>query len=303
MKVLTINLNESLPKTKRVACIGFFECIHIGHQKLLKECFKYEGTKTFLTFAFQDDIQINKSLNQLLMTREQRIEIVKEYGFDEYIEILFNKETQNMPYYEFDKILHDWGIETLVCGYDFHYGKNRSGNITTLKNSMYFKVVVIDKLSINNQKISSSYIKSLIQAGEVDVAAKLLGRYYTIRSHVIKGKQLGRKIGFPTANLKKEFNYVYPKTGVYAGYVVVNEKKHEAMINVGYNPTVEILVEPIIEAHIFDFNEDIYDKKVEVEFVKHIRKEEKFDDLESLVSKIKEDEIKVRKYFNEITSI
>lgn len=304
MEIITLDLiKDSLKKTNRVACIGFFECIHKGHQQLLESCFAFEGKKTFITFVFEDGIMINKQLDELLMTRKQKIEIVESYGFDEYVEIIFNQDTQTITYDVFEKILSKWGIKTLICGYDFHYGQNRIGNTDTLQASGLFEVIVVEKLSDGTQKISSSYIKKLIKAGDIVKAAYLLGRNYTIRSHIIKGKQLGRKIGFPTANLKKKFNYVLPKVGVYAGYVYVDKIKYQAMINVGYNPTVEYLAEPVIEAHIFDFNVDIYGKEIDVEFETFIRDEKKFDSLDALVKQIKQDEIKVREYFNGTISL
>lgn len=287
------NIKNIVPK-KRVACIGFFESIHIAHQQLLLECMKYEKTKSFITFSFESEIEISKNIQTYLIRRDQKIELIKSYGFDEYIEIQFNRNTQNLSHQDFELFLSSIGIEILICGFDFRYGKNRSGNIDTLKQSNQFDVVVINEVQEKKNKVSTTQIKQLLDNGEIEKVNQLLKRSYSIRSKVIEGKKLGRKIGYPTANLENNSNYHIPKIGVYFGQVVVGCIAHYAMISVGLNPTVEILKKPVIEAHILDFNEDIYGKDVDVLFIKRLRDEIKFDSLENLISQLKKDEEEVR---------
>lgn len=296
MKIIQIDITKQNIEIKnRVACIGFFESLHIAHQKLLQQCLKYDGVKTFITFVFESDVQIAKNIQTYLMRRDQKIEFVKSFGFDEYIEIIFNKNTQALLYTEFEMILKSMGIHTLVCGFDFKYGKERKGDIYTLKQCNYFNVVVVEEVNTEESKISSTQIKTLLDNGKVEKVNLLLKRPYSIRAKVIEGKKLGRKIGYPTANLENDSRYHAPKIGVYFGKVLVKQKEYYAMISVGLNPTVEVLQKPVIESHILDFNQDIYGEEVDVLFIKRLRDEIKFDSLESLISQLVEDEKEVRR--------
>lgn len=296
MELIQIDITkQNIEQKNRVACIGFFESLHIAHQQLLQECLKYEGIKTFITFVFDNDIQISKNIQTYLMRRDQKIELVKSFGFDEYVEIIFNKNTQALSYLEFEKVLKEMGIHTLVCGFDFKYGKERKGSIQTLKQCEYFDLIVVDEVNDEEHKISSTQIKQLLDKGEIEKVNQLLRRPYSIRAKVIEGKKLGRKIGFPTANLENQSKYHTPKIGVYFGKVIVRDQMHYAMISVGLNPTVEVLQKPVIESHILDFNQDIYNEEVDVLFIKRLRDEIKFDSLESLISQLEQDEKEVRR--------
>lgn len=295
MQVIQIDITkEKLVSKARVACIGFFESLHCAHQKLLEACFKYKGCKSFITFHFDEKVQINKNTDTYLMNRNQKIEFVQSFGFDEYIEINFNSDTQQLTHQEFERVLHEMGVTTLICGFDFQYGQNRIGNVSTLQQSRYFNVVVINEMTTETTKISSTLIKMYLDKGEVEAVCKLLNRGYAIRSVVVEGKKLGRKIGFPTANLENKLSYHVPKIGVYYGQVVIDKVQYPAMISVGLNPTVETLVKPVIEANILDFNQDIYGKEVDVVFLKRLRDEIKFDSLDALIQQLHQDEKTVR---------
>lgn len=296
MEVMQINLMQIPQREKtRIACIGVFDALHLAHQALLKQCFQYEGIKSFITFVFEDAIHIHKNTKQYLLNRQQRIEIVQQYGFDEYIEIIFDEDLKNLSPQQFVIQLQKLGIKTLICGFDFKFGKNREGDVSFLKQCGLFHVDVIEELKYNDEKIASSYIQNAVKNGDMQLVFAMLGRYYTIRAKVVEGKKLGRTIGYPTANLAKELHYYYPKVGVYYGFVGIKNVQYPAMISVGFNPTVETLHTPVIEAHILDFNSDIYGEIVDVVFVDRIRDEIKFNHLDELIEQLKKDEQYVRK--------
>ncbi len=300
MNILKLNIfHDTLPYKKRVACIGFFDALHQGHQTLIKECLKYDGVKTFITFSFSEKLIIPKANNEYLFNETQKINYISKLGIEDYIEIIFDENVKNMTPLQFEETLIKLGVETLICGFDFKYGCHRQGDITTLSNNKNFNVVVIPEIALHNEKISSTSIKEYLSKGDICRVNQLLGRFYRIQSKVVEGKKLGRKIGYPTANLEKDLQYVLPKVGVYYGNVIIDEKSYAAMISVGYNPTVELLQSPVIEAHILDFNENIYYKTVEVEFIDRIRDEIKFNSLEALIEQLKSDELWVRKHLKD----
>ncbi|XP_075704196.1 bifunctional riboflavin kinase/FMN adenylyltransferase-like [Rhinoderma darwinii] len=194
-----------------------------------------------------------------------------------------------------DFLVYYFNPSFIVVGYDHHFGKNKSGNINTLKHyaaTYSYKVDEISIQAIDELKISSTLIRQAIQTGEIDKANMLLGYAYFLQGTIIKGKQLGRTIGFPTANiaLPKE-NKILPPKGVYVVTFIINgeETTYKGMLNIGVNPTVENTQDIKIEVHIFDFNKEIYGREVTISFKQKIRDEIKFADINALKAQLEED--------------
>ena len=192
-------------------------------------------------------------------------------------------------------------IKHIICGFDFHFGKNGEGNFETLiqneKND--YEVSVIKKQEYNHHKISSSYLKEALTNGDVELVEKLLGRYYCVSGKVVHGLKNGRKIGFPTVNIDAN-NYFLPKNGVYGVIIVIDGKRYLGMANLGYNPTFNVLTKVSLEVNIFDFDQDVYGKNVTVFFIKKIRYEKRFNSIDELINQLNQDSKQIK---NEIQLI
>jgi riboflavin kinase/FMN adenylyltransferase len=222
--------------------------------------------------------------------------LLESLGIDHLVILPFTREFSELSREQYieDILISGFGTKAMVIGYDHRFGKNREGGIDyLLEHSERFKIEIeeINRQEIENLTISSTKIRKAIEDGNVATANELLGRYYDFRGTVVKGRQLGRQIGFPTANVKiaNEFKLI-PKNGVYAVYIWVRENKLPGVMNVGVRPTVE--GKGITqEVHIFDFSEDIYGETVRVEIVDFIRDEQKFENMDKLIAQIKTDAI------------
>ncbi|MEG0290618.1 MAG: bifunctional riboflavin kinase/FAD synthetase [Erysipelotrichaceae bacterium] len=293
MKILHVEVGDcelNLPEIS--ACIGYFDGIHIGHQQLIKKVIhlaKQDKTIPSLITFDPDPWSVVKGEQHLahLTTMAQRIKTGEELGLKLWIILRFNQEMANLSVDAFHQLLiNQLHVKTLVCGYDFTYGKFGKGNIETLAKQSYFSYQVLDAVKYQGQKISSTRIETALLQGNVKDVKALLGHYYQLEGIVIRGNQIGRTISFPTANLKLIANYILPKKGVYAGYAQVQGKQYSAFINIGYNPTFNLKEEVSIEVHIFDFNLDIYNESVTIVFVERLRDEMKFDSKDALVKQL-----------------
>ncbi len=286
------------------ACIGYFDGIHIGHQQLIQTV--VENAKTFggaaalITFD-PDPWAIIKGISQLehLTSMKQRKQFAAQLGVEYWIILDFTEEMAALSVEQFhEKILYPLPLATLVCGYDFHYAHFGKGNARTLKTQNHFQVQVIEQVQNEAQKISSTRIEQCIKDGNIEKANELLSRPYTMEGIVIHGLQNGRKMGYPTVNLQCDTIYVLPKEGVYVGYMRYHDNYYQAMINVGNNPTVSESCGQRIEAHVFHFNEMIYDQPVAFLFLHWLRKDFKFNSLEELKKQLQKDEAASLAYFN-----
>jgi len=218
---------------------------------------------------------------------------LKSLGVDVVIDIPFNKEMANISAENFVKeiLVDKLGVKKLIIGHDFAFAKNREGTPAVLEilgKKYGFTVDIIGAVTINNIRVSSTYVKDLIYAGRVEEIKSYLGRNYFIEGQVIHAKQLGRTIGFPTANIKLEENLIIPKRGIYATKVHIGNDIYFGATNIGYNPTVNG-EKMSIETNILKFNEDIYGKTIKLEFLERIRDEKKFKDLNELKIQLKMD--------------
>ena len=278
---------------KTIVTIGTFDGIHIGHQKILKNLIRAannEGKKSVLLTFFPHPRMVLQKDNKILLlnTIEEKSGLLEKMGLDYLIIHPFSKEFSRLTALDFvrDILVNKLNTSRLIIGYDHHFGKNREGNIHQLKeySLLYdFKVEEIPAQDIDDVSVSSTKIRIALKEGNLKTANKYLGYHYMLNGTVVSGKKLGGTIGFPTANLEiKEPYKLIPKTGVYIIKTHINTVLYTGIMNIGFNPTV-LGKHQTIEAHLFDFNEDLYGKEITIEFIYFLREEHKFKSIEELV--------------------
>lgn len=289
--------------------IGTFDGVHRGHRKviaqLLENARKIDGESVILTFFPHPRMVLFPNTEQLLLnTEEEKIKLIAGLGVDHLVIHPFTREFSMLSSTQFIQTILVDALHTkrLVIGYDHHFGKDREGSFENLKVSgpaYGFDVEEIPAQETDHIKVSSTRIRNALTAGEVDVANNLLGYRYKLTGTVVKGQQLGRKLGYPTANIVSNENFkLIPANGVYAVFVNSAGKRYGGMMNIGVRPTVDG-THRTSEVNIFDFNADIYGEQLEVEFVKWVRGEQKFNGLDQLIEQLAADKIAVQKILNE----
>ena len=289
-----------------VITIGTFDGVHLGHRKVIDQLNRIAtqvgGESVLFTFYPHPRLVIakNESNLRLLTTLDEKTRLLDESGVDHMVVYPFDENFAALTYQEFIKhiLIERMGIHTLVVGHDHRLGRNREGSydkIVELSKELNFNVEKIDALLIDEVDISSSKIRKALQEGNIEKVNSYLGYRFTIHGNVALGNQIGRSIGFPTANIEASDPYkIIPAEGVYAITVEINGKIHKAMLNIGYRPTLDANADKrTIEAHLFDFNEDIYRKEVILRFYKRIRDERKFASLDLLKAQLKSDQEQV----------
>jgi riboflavin kinase/FMN adenylyltransferase len=300
------------PFKNAVVTIGNFDGVHKGHKALLKKTIEHaklnDGTSVAITFDPHPIRVIKKNGDPPLITlKDQKIELLEACGIDVLIIIPFTKEFSNLSSLDFMKtiIVDKIGMKTIIVGNDYSFGKNRQGNIVTLKQfskEFGFKLIIPEWVDIDsdwNERISSTKIRELITDGKVSFAPKLLDRYYQIRGKVVKGRNRGGKLlGFPTANINLH-DELCPKKGVYAVTVECSLGHFNGVANIGFSPTFDDHIFTV-EVHMLEFNEDLYDEHIKVNFIERLRDEIKFDSIEKLSEQINKDIDNARELFKKI---
>ena len=298
------------PFTNAVVTIGNFDGVHIGHQSLFHEVIlkasELKGTSVAITFDPHPLRVLTKRRHPRLITlNEQKKELIAATKLDVLIIIPFTKEFAAISARDFvsDLLVKRIGMRAIIVGKDYSFGKNREGDVhllQTLGRELGFEVILADwiQASLKNEgRISSTRIRKLVAAGEVEKAQKLLGRCYQVRGTVVRGRNRGGKLlGFPTANIAL-LDELCPKTGIYAVTVDWEGKLHHGVANIGYSPTFDDHVFTV-EVHLLDFHEDLYGQKIKVNFLKRIRDEIKFNGIEALSDQIREDIAVARHMFD-----
>lgn len=291
------SLDEVINVENTVVTIGNFDGIHKGHIKLIKEAVKEAKTKNYksVVFTFKNHPMRYFRADSIkhIITNEEKVKIFEDLGVDIVFMIPFDEYMTKISATDFVKtILHEkLKCKMVIVGHDFTFARNKEGNASLLESlgkNYNMKVKVIEPIKIKGRRVSSSYIRNLINDGNVSEIKNFLGRNYFLEGKVIHARKIGRTIGFPTANLKAEDKLIIPKNGIYAVKVYVKNKVYYGATNIGYNPTVNGKVLSI-ETNIIDFDEEIYGEIIRVEFLDRIRDEKKFNSLDELKSQLRKD--------------
>lgn len=305
------NSIESFNATKpTIVTIGTFDGVHLGHRKILKQITKSAQSlhcdSLVLTFfphprmVVQEDTEM-KQLNTL----DEKIKLLDNLGIDNLIIHPFDKEFSRLTAEEFvEKVLVDiFKIKKIIIGYDHRFGRNRTATIDDLIQfgEIYgFEVEQISAEEINEVSISSTKIRNALLEGNIELATRYLGYNYTLTGIISKGKQLGRTIGFPTANINIEEEYkLIPLKGVYIAKSVLNGKTFFGMMNIGTRPTVDGTTQTI-EINFFDFKQDLYNQKITISLLNRMREEQKFESVEALKTQLEKDKLMAKNYISQL---
>jgi riboflavin kinase/FMN adenylyltransferase len=287
-----------------VVTIGTFDGVHQGHREVISELKRISsvsgGDSVVFTFEPHPRIVIapQEDSLRLLCTKDEKINLIGKIGVDHLVIYPFTKEFSKLSYTEFvtDILVGRMNISSLVVGYDHRFGQGRKGDYSSLESlsrSLNFKVEQLSQLLVDNKVVSSTKIRLALDEGDITRANHFLGYRYTLTGKVIEGKQLGRKLGFPTANIETfDRHKLVPSDGVYAVLVETGGKTYKGMLNIGVRPTVNYNADhKSIEVHIFDFDADIYNTDITLLFVEKIRNEQKFSDIVELQQQLIKDRV------------
>ena len=290
-------------KKKTIYALGFFDGVHLGHQALLTACKQAAQrngcTAGAVTFNTHPSALVSNQAPLLINTVEDRCRMFLSHGFADFLVLPFDEKLMRMPWQAFLDDLIEKGAAGFVCGDDFRFGHKGQGNAHDLaqfcreRNIPY---AIVSEQTIDGIRVSSTHIRSLIEAGDMETAAKFLGHPHVLSGKVVQGRQLGRTIGVPTANVLIPEGVVVPRLGVYACACLVEGQTCMAVTNIGSRPTVEGH-QVRAESWILDFEGDLYGKFIELQFYKFLRPERKFPSLEELQAEILKNGEETRKYF------
>ena len=287
-------------------CLGFFDGVHQGHKVVLKNTVnlaRQNGlSSAVVTFKEHPLCYLQNRTPQYILSLEDRLSLIEQQGIDCAYVLDFDENIADALAYDYlkDFLVKYFSPKFITTGFNHYFGANKQGDANFLRayqKDFGYKFFEIPPITFNNTLISSSKIRQLIQDGNTENIPNLLGSYFYIKGRVITGDRIGRTLSYPTANIHYPENIIKLQKGVYAVLVEIDEKKYKGMANFGRRPTVNGK-NLLLETHIFDFNENIYDKDIKVYFCKKIRNETKFCSLPELKSQLVKDEIAVREYFS-----
>ncbi|ANI89584.1 riboflavin biosynthesis protein RibF [Arachidicoccus ginsenosidimutans] len=307
---------ENLPLfNNAVVTIGTFDGVHLGHQKIIHqlkdEAKQIAGETVIVTFHPHPRkiVQQNETPLRLLNTLNEKLSLLKKHNVENVIVVPFNEAfaSQTAEEYVQDFLVKKIHPHTIIIGYDHRFGKGRTGDYHTLESYgklLNFRVKEIPEKLLNEVTISSTKIREALLHGDIATVTNFLGYPYFLQGTVVKGNQIGRTIGYPTANIQVEdADKLIPAIGVYAVKVIVNEAAYGGMLGISLRPTIEESTRISIEVNIFDFAQDIYGKNIKVELLAWLRSEEKFNGLDALKAALAKDEEDAREILNKIITI
>jgi riboflavin kinase/FMN adenylyltransferase len=300
--------NQNCKFTYPIVTMGTFDGVHLGHQKLIREltetALKRNGEAVVLTYYHHPLETIHsKTFPYLLTEKTVKENLLYSLGVDCILYLNFTAEMATMEPETFLKkiLLQEVGTKELVIGYDTHFGKKRSGDYKLLEKlslQYNYQIDMVEPYRLDNRIISSSIIRDLIREGNMQKASQYLGRNYSIKGKVVSGHKIGKSLGYPTVNLKPaEVNKLIPAIGVYFCLLCLDGKQYKGVTNIGYSPTLKNNNIKEIETFILDFDDNIYDKNVELLFLQRIREELTFNSKQALIAQIGKDVKFAENYF------
>lgn len=289
--------------------LGFFDGVHKGHQQVMlsaKKTAEEKGWKSaVMTFDPHPSVVLGRKHRHIrhITPLEEKKRLIQEMGIDYLFIVRFTSDFAALEPQQFvDQYIIGLNVRHVTAGFDYTYGRLGKGTMDTLMfhSRGEFTYTSVQKLAIDQEKVSSTKIRELLSEGLVRDASDLLGRPYRLHGTIIHGDKRGRKIGFPTANIEPADDYFLPMTGVYAVKIRVQDEWHEGVCNVGYRPTFKSPDEPVlsIEVHIFHYSGDIYGEEVEVDWFIRLRGEQKFNGIEELTAQIERDKQAAVQFFD-----
>ncbi|SIO12618.1 riboflavin kinase / FMN adenylyltransferase [Carnobacterium alterfunditum] len=302
-------LADEIPEDKVVLALGFFDGVHRGHQEVIfraKSLADKNNLKlAVMTFNQHPSIvfkKLNSDQHKYLSTVSRKEELMEKIGVDYLYEVDFTSAFASLTPQDFvDQYIVGLHAQTVVAGFDYSFGKKEVASMVHLP--MYannrFEIVVVEKQTLREEKISSTRIRSALEVGDMPVANNLLGYIYATPGRVIHGDARGRLLGFPTANIEVENLVKLPRKGVYVVEIVVGGRTYKGMASIGHNVTFEANRPLTVEVYILDFSADIYGEEVKVLWHDYLRDEKKFDSIDALIAQLKQDELDTAQFFEQ----
>jgi len=290
MEVLTF---EQLLKQKEplAVAIGFFDGVHIGHQAVISKAVKHAKANDFKSLVLTFD-RSPKAETGCLTPLDVKLGIFSELGVDYVLALEFNDLLKQLPAERFiEDYLLQLGVAFVSVGFDFRFGHRGAGDTAMLQRQNELQVAICEPELMDGDKVSSTRIKKSLQMGDLVAVRAMLGRDFSVCGRVVYGRQLGRTIGFPTANLQLDDEQFLGLCGVFATRVHFDGNVYHGMTNIGFNPTANLQEQLSVETHIFEFETDVYGQRLQLEFLSKIRDEIKFDGLDQLIAQLEQDKI------------
>lgn len=303
MKYIAGNTNFKLKNS--AVTLGKFDGLHLGHQLLLDQVksFKNQGySSVMFSFLYHPCTLFSEKEFELIYNEEEKLAKVKKSGLDVLISYPFTEDTRSIEPEDFIKeiLIDKLDAKVIVVGNDFRFGRQRRGDIQLLKQyekTYGYKLIACEKRKNKDYVISSSVIRRELKEGNIEAANAMLGQPYSITGEVMHGRRIGRTLGMPTTNILPPPNKLLPPCGVYASKILIDASYHTGVTNIGYKPTVGGENRKGVETYIFDFDQDLYGREIEVALYHYIRPEMKFDSLEELRLKMQGDILTAKSYF------
>ncbi len=294
MKTITLEQAKTIEFDRASVALGTFDGLHVGHIALIDAARNYCGDTVAFTFdALPVDLFRSHHKPMQLFTMQEKIAAFERAGIDYLCVTHFDKSFAGMGKLDFEKLLVDFfSPVNVIAGYNYTYGFHAEGTADMLARDgalLGYNVEVIPEVLVNNIPVSSTKIRECLWNGQIETANNLLGYDYSMSGTVVHGKGIGKTLGFPTANINAAKEKIVPKNGVYSVGVLVGDEKLRGVCSVGVNPTIEKHAHRTVEAHILDFDRDIYNEVITVSFKKRIRDEVRFDSTMQLSEQIKKD--------------
>ena len=287
-------------------CLGFFDGVNQGHKVVLKNAVNLAQQNNIksavITFKDHPLCYLQNRTPQYIVSLEDRLSLIEKQCIDYAYVLDFDETIADAIAYDYLKniLVANFQPKFITTGFNHYFGANKLGDASFLRayqNDFDYKYFEIPPITFNNTLISSSKIRQMISEGQTENIPNLLGEYFYVKGRVITGNRIGRTLSYPTANLKYPADIIKVSKGVYAALVEVDGKTHKAIANLGKRPTIEGDHSLLLEAHLLDFNDNIYDKDIKVSFVKKLRNEQKFSSLPDLKSQLVKDEQSAKEYF------